>query len=714
MAAQKVMDARIILSAVDNASRVIARFETAAITRLTNVRKAADKISKASFAVGQQMGQAGLIAAGALALPIKKAMDFQEQMTDVRKVVSGLEKETAFKSMSRDVLRLGREIPLAHKELADLAAAGGRMGINRKHIIGYSRDVAKMSIAFDTAAGKIGEDMAKLSNVMGLPINKLGELGDAINYLDDNASAKGPDIIDVMRRAGGTARQLGMQAPNLAALASTFLSMGSGVEVAGTASNALMRELALANIQGERFQKGLKVIGLNAKEVSKGMAVDPQKTILAVLDKINTLPKSKQVEVTTQLFGKEYGDDIAKLGQGVKEYRRQLELLNDPKLKGSMQREFQARSKTTAAQVKLLKNNTNELLITLGTGLLPMVNKVVAAIIPVAQKITGWIEKNQKLANGIAMVVAGFAALTLSASALSFLVSGAASTISVLSKIGGVAVKMLGGKAKILLFITKTVLPSFLKILGFARTAILFVGRAVLMLGRALLMNPVGLIITAIGVAAFLVIKFWKPIKAFFVRLWEGVKWASLAFWEWAKKMFFNYHPFGLLIKHWVKVKGFFVNLWAGIKTVFYEAGKGLMNMLWKGIEIMIKKPIEAIKKMAKKIRDYLPFSPAKEGPLRDIHRVRIVETIAEGIDKKRDTIKRSMSMAISGGINSPAVNMGGAGGGGVSVNFSPNITINGGGADLKEQIISSLKQYQGDFIKLIDEAQRRKARVSF
>lgn len=46
--------------------------------------------------------------------------------------------------------------------------------------------------------------------------------------------------------------------------------------------------------------------------------------------------------------------------------------------------------------------------------------------------------------------------------------------------------------------------------------------QSVLFLGRALLMNPIGLIVTAIAGAAFLLYKYWQPIKAFFQGFWQG------------------------------------------------------------------------------------------------------------------------------------------------------------------------------------------------
>lgn len=53
-------------------------------------------------------------------------------------------------------------------------------------------------------------------------------------------------------------------------------------------------------------------------------------------------------------------------------------------------------------------------------------------------------------------------------------------------------------------------------------TAVRFFGSTFAFVGRLFLTNPIGLVITAIAVAALLIYKYWEPIKAFFIGMWEG------------------------------------------------------------------------------------------------------------------------------------------------------------------------------------------------
>jgi TP901 family phage tail tape measure protein len=56
------------------------------------------------------------------------------------------------------------------------------------------------------------------------------------------------------------------------------------------------------------------------------MTRDAMGTIQYVLEKVNSLPKDKRLSAMTLVFGKEFGDDAAKLANNLPELQRQLKL----------------------------------------------------------------------------------------------------------------------------------------------------------------------------------------------------------------------------------------------------------------------------------------------------------------------------------------------------------------------------------------------------
>ncbi|MCE5322148.1 phage tail tape measure protein [bacterium] len=81
-------------------------------------------------------------------------------------------------------------------------------------------------------------------------------------------------------------------------------------------------------------------------------------------------------------------------------------------------------------------------------------------------------------------------------------------------------------------------------------------------------LGPIALVIAAIAAVAagvYLVIKHWDKIKAFFKKLWAGVKVAFAWGWNLVKQACLNATPAGFIFKHWDKIKAFFKNLWSAV-----------------------------------------------------------------------------------------------------------------------------------------------------
>ncbi len=77
-----------------------------------------------------------------------------------------------------------------------------------------------------------------------------------------------------------------------------------------------------------------------------------------------------------------------------------------------------------------------------------------------------------------------------------------------------------------------------------------------------------------------------------------------------------------------------------------FDAGKNIISSLVRGITSMIGNVTDAMSNIAGKIRDFLPFSPAKEGPLKDLNNLDFVGPISDSIkDAERLAEKASLGM---------------------------------------------------------------------
>lgn len=93
------------------------------------------------------------------------------------------------------------------------------------------------------------------------------------------------------------------------------------------------------------------------------------------------------------------------------------------------------------------------------------------------------------------------------------------------------------------------------------------------------------------------------------------------------------------------------LNVITNMSSQFLNAGKNIVSSIVKGITGSIGSVGKAIGSIAGKVRDFLPFSPAKEGPLKDIMKIKIGESIAESIKRGQGAAYGAMD-TLSNGLN--------------------------------------------------------------
>jgi len=465
----------------------------------------------------------------AVAVPIVQAAKFETAMLGVAKQVEGARDKggkltQVYADMAKQIQMLGHELPIATNEIADMVTAAARMNIPTKYLLDFTRTAAMMATAFEMPAAQLTDNMGKIAGIFKIPMKNIAELGDAINFLDDNAISKGSDIIKVMQGdLAGAASTMGLSAKNAAALASTFLTLGESAERADTAASGMLRQLQIAKMNPKKFQVGVGMLGMTSDQLQKGMVTDPQKMILDVLERIKKLPVEKQMEAVTRLFGKDWGGAIAKLAGGVDEYRRQLELANGEAGKDSMSREFQARMQTTAAQWELLKNRVTELSVNIGTVLLPTVQSFFGVLGPVVSGMAGWSREHPVLTKAVIGTTVALVALRLAtlASGYAFtFVKGAA--LQFAGVLAGVQARTALAAASTRAMGAASVVAQG-GLMGMASRALPAVLVGIRAIGAALMTTPIGLAVTGIATAGALVWKYWEPLKSFFSGFGEGV-----------------------------------------------------------------------------------------------------------------------------------------------------------------------------------------------
>ena len=370
---------------------------------------------------------AGLAMGTPVMAAVKSYASMEDAMKGVAKQVNGLRDDNGnrtkqFYDMQDAIKAASEQLPMENGAIdyAALVEGGARMGVTnqndsyedqKRDLLAFASTAAKAATAFELPADELAEGLGKIAQLYKVPTRNIEQLGDALNYLDDNAMSKGADIIDVLQRMGGVADRLDYR--KAAALSSTFLSLGAAPEVAASAANAMVRELSIATQQSKSFYEGMELLKLNPEKIQKDMTRDAIGTIQYVLEKVNSLPKDKRLSAMTLVFGKEFGDDAAKLANNLPELQRQLKLTAGSDANGSMQKESDINKDSLSAQWLLVKTGTQNVFSSLGETLRAPLMEIMDAVKRVTGVMRRWVEANPELAGRLMKIAAVVASVTL-------------------------------------------------------------------------------------------------------------------------------------------------------------------------------------------------------------------------------------------------------------------------------------------------------------
>lgn len=168
-----------------------------------------------------------------------------EAMSNARKTTGMTREEVEELNVS-----LGKiDTRTAQEELLGMARIGGKLGIAKQDIEGFTRaaDIIKISLGKDlgdnveTTIGQIGKlvNVFQLNKEFGIEQGMM-KTAAAVNELGKSSTANEANIVEFMRRVGGVGYSAKMSLANIAGLGATLDDLGQTMEVAGTSMSQVI------------------------------------------------------------------------------------------------------------------------------------------------------------------------------------------------------------------------------------------------------------------------------------------------------------------------------------------------------------------------------------------------------------------------------------------------------------------------------------------
>jgi len=390
--------ARRVSSSVQNSFNrlnLTSNFKIKTQQALQSIKKVQGKIKDiAKKPIDISLSFGSLVATGAtLGVPIQRAILFEKAFAGVKKVVNGTDAEIA--KLQKDIVDMTRVIPKSASEIAQMVEAGAKMGFSIEKLAQFATITAKASVAFDMTAQEAGDAFGKISSVLGFSIPMLEEFGDKINHLSDSTASSAKNMIDIVKRTAGITSTLKFDTSTIVGLASFADQMSVSSEIGATAMNQILEGMRKTEFGAEMLRK------------RGGFA------LVDLAEKFKTLEGTARTKALKDMFGAGEGARLfEKLINRTDQLKKTLDLAFSKNTLGSMTREFENVSNTTANKMILMQNSADRLAIGLGDVLLPSVNEIIQVVAPLIDKITAWAGRNKELILTISKIVAVAGLLT--------------------------------------------------------------------------------------------------------------------------------------------------------------------------------------------------------------------------------------------------------------------------------------------------------------
>ena len=507
-------------------------------SRLADLRSTAAPVLGLAYAASRAVGS---------------AMEVEEKQVYLRTVINtdDGDAEAAAERARKHAAEFARNSLASETEVLDIqynlhsaglseAAATAGAEIAHKVAVATRGDSDQVAAVIGTTFNNLGEAIAGAD-----PAEKIARIGDVLTQVQQKYQITDfGQLGEGMAEAAAGATSAKLPFEQAAVAIGMMNNAGTTGSSAGTALNAVLRQLP----------KAAEKLGASVVRTSDG-SLDLAGSLAALRE---SLPPEDEVDARARAIQELFGDEGAKglvpLLAGLDQYRDGLEAAGASA--GTFETAYDEIADSAGGQWKMFVQNIQQVGTAFGSALLPVVGPVSAGLAAVAGWTGSLLESVPGLGAGIAGLVGGFAALVVVKRARAYLGTfgdEVRQAKAALVRMGrSLTLTNLKMKA---LAVGGAIKKAGSALVGLASGGLKAAAAGFRALTGAIAANPIGLVITGVVIAAALIWKYWKPIKAFLGRVFAPlVEFARPVFaWVSAKVAAFG----GWLLGFWPPIKAF-------------------------------------------------------------------------------------------------------------------------------------------------------------
>lgn len=369
-------------------------------------KQAANKqaISETKAQLGGLIGTVTAVGAAIYAGPVKKAAEFQEQMSTVKSISNASAEDMA--KLSQKAKEMGATTAFTAAEAGEameyMAMAGWKTG----DMLGGIEGIMNLAAASGEELGSVSDIVTDALTAFGLSASDTGHFSDVLAQASSNANTNVSMMGSTFQKVAPVAGALGYSVEDMSLGIGLMANASIKAEVAGTSLKTALANMAKPTKQQAAYMDkyGISLTKTDGTMKSFGEVVENLRGSLGGLS------EQEQIAAATAIFGKEsFAGMLAIVNASERDYNKLTEAVYN--CDGAAKRMAETKLDNLNGSITLAKSAFDALQVELGELLLPTLTEGVKKFTDIITVVTTFVRENPGAVKAIAKIVAGLVGL---------------------------------------------------------------------------------------------------------------------------------------------------------------------------------------------------------------------------------------------------------------------------------------------------------------
>ena len=354
-----------------------------------NQLKTLPRLRYALYDISAAANQASQSLIGLGSAVVSTAASYESSFTNVQRTLDQSMSTTAVDNLKQQLKSLGEQIPLTFDQITSVATLGSQLGIASSDLGTFTETVSKFSSVTNVSTESAAQSFGALGELLGFGADQYNNFGSAVAYAGTKSVATESEILSVATQIGGIAGAAGFSAEKVVGLSTALASLRIPAEQSRGALTRVFQEVnRAAATGGVQLQNFASVLGVSAEEAKNLASSDMPKFFDMFIKGMRGMDPAQMTQTLDALGLSELRvtNTLTRLAANYNVVQKSQANASKGFQEGTFLTDaYGLKADDLNSKIQIMNNTFNNLISTIGDGLLPVLSPLVDAAIAVGK-----------------------------------------------------------------------------------------------------------------------------------------------------------------------------------------------------------------------------------------------------------------------------------------------------------------------------------------